>query len=438
MTNPRIIEGSREAPHIEVPEGVRNSLPSPYDGEHLVSDLLGAFGEPPAKANRFRGLVKSWENRALYEKHRNPLVARDEAIGLYKFLRRFRRSAQRTELLKAAEGDAEKATQMLLANMNKGLEGGGAGLFSEKLERATEGEAAKEGEEEGEAGENAGKKKWGEAHAELEARKFRIRGLAKKLKLLYEPYSRRKKRLEEVPWPDEIEVEPLRSFSAGDLQKLVLSDQLQPDDSFFPHLAQKELRQVRYYEPAYEPAEFVMLLDVSGSMAASLDSHHSREEYAVASALALLDNALKGGNKCKFIRFDTLPFPPFEGTPAQIRKDLLTCQFSGGGTDIERAVGEADALNPDEIILITDGESSEGWERPKAPLTTYLVRDGDYGEFLRTNSRQFQQIGGRGWAGIEEEEEEEEEEWEEEDESEEEEEEEPEEEEEEEEESDED
>jgi len=228
----------------------------------------------------------------------------------------------------------------------------------------------------------------GNSHNQLIKRKWVISELIKRLRLQYEFASQRSSQLEEVFYPDEeVEYSQLRSFS--EIHRIALPEFMFQDEIFFSRIAQKKTQIVRYQKRIYIPRKFVMLIDVSGSMKDNLVGEYMRADYAIASAICLLSEALKGANSLSIILFDGNPYPPLEGTPQDIVKMLFDCPFSGGGTSIDKALKIADKDEFEQIILITDGDD-KGDYCPDRPLITYAC--GKTNSKLKKMSTSFQRV----------------------------------------------
>jgi uncharacterized protein with von Willebrand factor type A (vWA) domain len=188
-----------------------------------------------------------------------------------------------------------------------------------------------------------------------------------------------------VSYPDEeLDYIPMRRWS--ELHRIASHQFALHDDIFYARLTRRELLVVRYQERIYQPRKFVMLLDVSGSMKDNCADGYSRAEYATASAIALLSNALKGANRAIVVPFDDRPHPAIEGRPQDVVRQLLQCPFSGGGTSIDTALAAADEQSADEIILITDGQDRVS-SRIRTPLTVYVC--GGHNATLKERAKKY-------------------------------------------------
>jgi uncharacterized protein with von Willebrand factor type A (vWA) domain len=136
------------------------------------------------------------------------------------------------------------------------------------------------------------------------------------------------------------------------------------NEEFSRKIAQKELLVRDYQHRRLKKQALYLLIDVSGSMAGEAD------KYACGVALSLVRQAINEG-ATYFLRF-------FDGSPMELHtiktkeeakemcNTLLKNPFSGGGTDIERAIRQAVTdikQNPTkfekvEIMVISDGRDS--------------------------------------------------------------------------------
>jgi len=180
------------------------------------------------------------------------------------------------------------------------------------------------------------------------------------------------------------DLEPTPITSICDVTHIFPSQFCLPDELFDYKLVGRQLLKPQWFEVRKHPRKYVMLLDVSGSMKGE------KAIYAAASAIALIQNAMRSGvNKAVVVPFDEAPHKPIEGKGEACIRKLLDLPFSGGGTDIDRALEFADSLHPDEIILITDGEDRVSY-RPSAKLYTVFCGGGN--EALREISYGYEEV----------------------------------------------
>lgn len=387
-SNGRFFDADVDARSVRVGSRVAGKLPDGYTKKSLAEDLVSVFREPPPARRHVRDVAHEWQARLP-----SPLV-RGEAVRMAKFFARFGRSALRQRILDACGGDAVQAASLFLHALETVLETTGDMGMAGALDAlgAIVASADSLGIEIPFAPPDDDRTA-GKGHRALLSRALRVSELIPKLAPKYEPLARRVVKHKTVPWPDDIEIEPIRSLSASDLARVVTVDHLCTDSEFVRRVAYRSLRQVVYCEPVPEPPKTVtMLIDVSGSMDQSLPSGHKRSEYAIASAICLLRAGLRGGHTIRLVRFDDEPFPALEGTPAAIEEQLMLCEFSGGGTKIDSALSFADAEGSDEIILVTDGDDTVSYE-PSARLSVYLCADRD-SESLQRIADYYERVKG--------------------------------------------
>lgn len=354
---------------INVSSIIQDTLPKNvgYTTGHLISDLISMFEKKSAEG-RLHQIVESWQKNAL-SNNSNPLTAKHMAVDYFKFFRRFPRTQLFHDILKYCGNDPISATEVFLSILARQIEMQGRNTAGAISALSTLANVNRGGINIPFLPPQQGSTKAGIGHPGLIAKMFHISELLKKLKIEYIFASKMSYEKKEVFYPDEeIEYSPMRSFS--EINKITPPQYSLPDEIFYTKLIKKELLVTRYYERVHKPKTFSMLIDVSGSMEEKLKSGYSKAEYAIASAIALLQNALKGANKVIIRFFDENPYEPIVGTPKEIIQKLLECPFSGGGTSIDNALKEADKDNADEIILITDGEDDVTFT-PKSPLTVY-------------------------------------------------------------------
>lgn len=356
---------------FEVPEGVHSILPPGYSPGAFARDVVALFETPQPARVSIPELARTWESEAI-RNGRTPITARALAADWGKFFNRFPKTNLFKHIQAHTGGDPVASAQIFTAIMDTGTKGGIRDPFPGIIARADQGIPFLVPGRGGKRPKDV--EGHGMVHASLIARAWHIQPLVDTLNLQYETYSKRSEACTEVPWPDDVDVVSLRSHGVSDITRIIATDLMRPDDEFFPALARRELRQAVYREvqPA-PPRKFGMLIDVSGSMGADLkDGEYTRADYAIASAICLLQNALAGGNEVVLRLFDGAPHEPMRGTPEEISRQLLNCPFSGGGTCIDRAVKAIEADGVEESILITDGDDDSKY-RPKIPLTVYLT-----------------------------------------------------------------
>jgi hypothetical protein len=202
---------------------------------------------------------------------------------------------------------------------------------------------------------------------------LKIQEILKKLMLKYKGASEVATNKIETIEPSS-DLEPVYISSLSEIPSIFVSQYALPDDLFYYKAATKQLQKPQWYEYQKQPKKYVMLLDISGSM-----DECEKYIYATASAIALIKNAQRSGvNKAIIVPFDSDVHEPIEGDAEQCIQQLMNLPFSGGGTNIDRALEYADSLNADEIILITDGEDSVYYKPNTKLYTVFCLPGGNY------------------------------------------------------------
>lgn len=198
----------------------------------------------------------------------------------------------------------------------------------------------------------------GNAHLNLEFLKWAT-ALAEALKALhlrYKPAEVRNADLRPVEYPaDEMELRPVRGMH----ERPAIHELALDADAFAMRAAAGMLSTFQHYEDVPHSKRFGMLLDVSGSMSGAPFI------YAAASAIMLTRHALKGRHEVVLRLFDAQPYPSLKGQPDRIAAYLMLMPFSSGGTDIGAAVAKMGRDDdPDEIIVISDGDDHKAIKKP--------------------------------------------------------------------------
>lgn len=371
-----------------VSENIYGNLPAEYGYSTVKfkSDLISMFEKKSAKG-RLHTIINEWTRTALENYKKNERISllgsRQKAMEYFKFFRKFPQTKLFKSLLAQtmdkSKPDPIRAAQAFLdilaqeRNVKRMLNKGDHGIdipFDFPIESEKKSDES------------------GDSHGQLVKRKWIVSELIRSLKLQYEFASQRSSQLEEVFYPDEeVEHSQLRSFS--EIHRIASAEFMFQDEIFFSRVAQKKTRIIRYQKRIYTPRKFAMLIDVSGSMKDNDAGAYTRADYAIASAICLLSEALRGANMVTIILFDGSPHPPLTGTPQDIVKMLFECPFSGGGTSIDSALKVADKDEFEQIILVTDGDD-KGDYRPHRPLITYAC--GKTNKRLKDMSQSFQRV----------------------------------------------
>lgn len=199
----------------------------------------------------------------------------------------------------------------------------------------------------------------GKAHLTLDFLNMvdQVTKMLREVHLRYKPVEVRNKESKPVTYPaDDMEVRAIRDMS----EKPLASELALPDEIFDMKALAQTLATFQHFEEVPKSKRFSMLVDVSGSMGGS------PYLYAVTTAVALVQNTLRGRHEVILRTFDDQSHAPIKGTPDQVAAYLFTCPFSGGGTNIGAAVATAVRQDdPDEIIVISDGDDSKAIPKPK-------------------------------------------------------------------------
>lgn len=198
----------------------------------------------------------------------------------------------------------------------------------------------------------------GNAHLNLEFLKWAaaLSEALKALHLRYKPAEVRNADLRAVDYPaDEMELRPVRGMH----ERPAIHELALDEDAFAMRAASGILSTFQHYEDVPRSKRFGMLLDISGSMKGAPFI------YAAASAIALTRNALKGRHEVVLRLFDAQPYPSLRGQPDRVAAYLMLMPFSGGGTDIGAAIAKmARDDDPDEIVVISDGDDHKAIKKP--------------------------------------------------------------------------
>lgn len=386
---------------VPLSPGVVGNLSRPgYSAYEFAKDIWATMWQPPAKPRRLRSVLRDMRSIALSSSR--PLSEQETlakaVASTGKFLRRFRRSQLRSLCLDAARNDPVAATNLFLHllytrfidnKVRAGYRGGEHALaismaldsIAEDMNRldgslvqaALLAARKKEGEE-GDGQSSGGG--YGHELSNLVETVVNVSRILRFIRPIYKPYEKRsEEEREEVLWPGDVDVVPLKSWSARNIVHVITRHMALDEDEFLHRMSSRALMQRSYFESKEgPPKKIAMLIDSSSSMTDPLvSSFCTRQEFAIASAIALLDSCLKGSHKVILRFFDAKVTPPVEGTPEQVKAQLLTKAFIGSDTRIEDALMAVDVNDePDEIILITDGQDENVGYAPKAKLSTYL------------------------------------------------------------------
>ncbi len=213
-------------------------------------------------------------------------------------------------------------------------------------------------------------------------RALKIQEILKRIDFKYQHMKISYQKKEPTFYPED-DIEPRRIQSM--MEPIITPEMLLPEEQFTPKLLLYELHTYQHFKYLPNTKTYVMLIDVSGSMASE-----DRITYACASAISLISNALKGSNRGIIMTFDGNPHEPKEfPNVTKAVEFLMDTPFSGGGTSINNALKKADTLNADEIILITDGEDNVTYT-PQSPLYTIFCSQQCNNQRLKEISTKFE------------------------------------------------
>lgn len=343
----------------------------------LASDLQSMFTPSttwkqsfPSKAVKLEKQVKKpvpWKQNSSINTLKN--IEKEEAIHYYSFYHKFPQTKLFKEILEVTKADPEFAAEILMylikINLRKTVEGA-LGLILNDANKMDFFPLI--------FSECPGK---GSMTLKKMERAMEIHEALMNVSLKYKYASVKIQEKEEIIHPEQ-DIEPRRVRSISEmptLQELAL-----PDDRFYSKYATKELQTLQHYRLKDKRKTFQMLIDVSGSM------EGSREIYAVASAISLLQNSIKGNNICHINFFDgrvhtkTITAEDKEGLKRAI-KELSDVPFSGGGTSIDEAIKYANEKGMEETILITDGQCSV-YEKPENTKMHSILVGGNNQELI--------------------------------------------------------
>lgn len=384
---------------LDVPREIAKALPPMYEQEAFSSDLVSVFNDPVPQMFRIRNIQKRWAKENINNYSMYPSLyfseeqIRQEIANYYRFFRRFARSGLRKDILEIARGNPRRAASYLMEilenEINSTEQRDGKGKKSTSLTALKM--VQEHGKTLGIPFSNKNNKNTPSSETrKLMKRAYNIHEIMEKINIRYDSYAQKSYEKKECQIPEDIEIERMRSYSASEIARIPITEYLAED--FYEKFARRELKRITYMENIQRSRKIVMLIDVSGSMETNVGNlKFLREEFAISSAILLLQNCLKGGHNVHLVRFDRQPLPEIEGTPDEIIRTLMECKFTGGGTSIDNAIEKANSFSPDEIILITDGNDVIR-KTPNAPMTTYICegKEGyDQGSKIRKISKQI-------------------------------------------------
>ena len=352
--------------NLKLPEIIQ--LPKWYSKKQFISDLLNLFSFKGKKYFRKLGDVKKILEKKGFH------VSTKELMRYIKFYKSF----QKTQLYKDIMGTFRKPRERveyflwLLQNLkpSKGL----AGIEIPFLKTA----------ETDEFGILAGT-----GHYDLQKIQelIKLKKALARVSVMFKWAGQKiiKREIVDIP-EDDVDFEPITSIS--DVLKVTIDQHYRYDDDlFYLKLAKKELLKPVWIKYHKIPLKIVILIDVSGSM-----NECDKYIYANASIIALLRHA-QGINEVTIVPFDDYVHNPlkFSNVKEAINHIMDNLLYSGGGTNIDRALQYADdELKANIIVLITDGLDKVQY-KPKATLKTIFcyTENQEKNEYLEKISDEY-------------------------------------------------
>jgi Mg-chelatase subunit ChlD len=348
-------------PFVDVPE---------YDGDAFMGDVAALL-----KGNAFRPLrdvVGELERQRIAGKSEGALLrARSDALKVGRWMRRVAKSDFIRALKDTFEDSAADAFRAMFQYSDRKTLNRWMRIDYASAKRLLEAMKATALVVEVETG--AGTKEGSVQFATSAEEAERVASLLQRLRVEYQRFSttNSQQKVVETSEPDDIDIVGMRSYA--ELPRALPTDWYGPREIVALRLATRDFRVRRYVtsEPT-PPKHVVMLLDLSASMYARRGGY-SALEYAKASALALLEAVEKSGVRVKVVPFTTTAATPFEPMNGSVSATILAARPEhGAGTSIDTALKAVETYNPDEIILITDGDDRVTY-KPSCRLTTYHV-----------------------------------------------------------------
>lgn len=339
------------------------SVGAGYERDDYYNDMVAGFkGNFADSRLDLRGQVREWKAEALQYTGPGKMSmdrAEHRAAQFYKFMHRFTRSDARENFLKQAGGDPELAAQAMMLYTAQAGKSGQAG-FGKGDSDGIGGMGRQLGMEEyggvgGDDGECGFGIQPGTGSPEAIAKAMRINELLPKLRRKYDFAAGKKFTREVCSHPaDDMDVRPMRSYA--EMSRVPTMVMALDDEEFYARAIKKQLPVIEHYTLTPIVREFAIAIDVSGSMTAVLSDGYYRYEYATAVAIALLEQAERGGNRVTAMLFDDAVNKRYKGTPREVAGEIWKMQFSGGGTAFQPVFDAFDKIEDLELgILITDG-----------------------------------------------------------------------------------
>jgi hypothetical protein len=313
------------------------SIGAGYDRDDYYGDMVAAFSDNFEETRLdLRGQVREWKAEALQYRGEGKMSmsrAEHRAAQFYKFIHRFTRSESRANFLKMAGGDPELAAQAMMEYTAQAGERGQAGFSKGDADGCGGmGKALGMGEYGGEGtGELPLGLDPGKGHPEAIATAMRIAELLPRLRRKYSFAAGKTYTREVSPYPaDDMDFRPMRSYA--EMTRVTTATMAMDDELFYIQAAKKQLPVIEHFKLSPVVRRFGLAIDVSGSMSGRMKDGYLRSEYATAVAIALLEQADKGGNLVNAVLFDGDIHTPMVGAPKDVAKEIWKAKFSGGGT----------------------------------------------------------------------------------------------------------
>lgn len=306
-----------------------------------------------------------------------------EAEILHRFYDKFRGTKLYQDILEAFDYNSEDSANFLLSLLEARSEDGRKTLSTILAETLIDADNSRMSSMIAACSYGIGNK-GADFDIEMLKRADEVAKILRTLSIKYRSAARIHANKEEVIYPeDDVEPRNIRTVSEAP----TISELIKDDDLYYQRLATKELQTTQHYKTTHNAKKYAVLVDTSGSM-----EQFEVVEYAAATVISLVENAMAGMNEVQLVLFDGHPREPVKfSTPDEVRRYMLEVPFSGGSTDIDAALKKMDNLGCDECILVTDGEDGVTYV-PKTPLFTVFVNPIRTNESLRGASHSFEWV----------------------------------------------
>lgn len=371
-------------------------LPPYISQENFKSDLHECFTPKshlkqhfPSEFSKLSDQVKEPIDFEEIESSDLTLTEKTEAKIVHKFFQEFRKSHLYKDIMEANDYDPDACAELTAALLEarsfdaKGRQRTLSSILHETLLDANNSRMSSFMSEFGKGPRGSHDKL-----VELLERADKIAKILPTLRMKYRSAAKvQDNKIESVYPEDDIEPRNIKTLSEMPL----ISELMLEDDIYYQKVATKELQTAQHYRNEHTAKKYGMLIDVSGSM-----EHYQMIEYACASAISLVENALEGMNEVTIFLFDQGVKDMRKFTSADaIKQYMLKTPFTGGGTNINRVLEEADSKKYDELILITDGEDRVSYV-PDTNLYTVFCNPHHCNNELQDISHSFEWLKGSG------------------------------------------